>query len=293
MADGPLPKPSAMRRDGAGWVPVARSRPSPCWGPAQAPVCPAKKEERRQELASPQIKPQSFWLALQERPHKRHSAGQQATCQAAVDALLQVPEPVGKDLVLPGNTHSWLLEQKPCLQCALEDLEGQCSALEMENRLLRKGRSPEAYKEAEKLQQKSAKLAALTEHLEERCRHLQETIEHLMNPPVPLPIQSTTEELCMKLFPQQRAKEMREPAGTLLTQDKQNKVSQKVAEELQAQMAAEEEGSYYLSTLSQRCEELQVQLMEMTNKNTTLAEENSHLHGQMHWTERFKLKMLT
>ena len=67
-------------------------------------------------------------------------------------------------------------------------------------------------------------------------------------------------------------------------QDKQNEVSQKAAEELQAQLAAEEEGSYYLSHLSQRCEELQVQLMEMTNENTRLAEENSHLCGQMCWT---------
>ncbi|KAM6276167.1 peripheral-type benzodiazepine receptor-associated protein 1-like [Spheniscus humboldti] len=274
-----------MRRDSAGWVPVARSCPSTCWGPAQAPVRPAKKEERRQELASPQIKPQS-WLALQERPHKRHSAGQQATCQAVVDALLQVPEPAGKDLVLPGSACSQLLEQNARLQRALEDLERQRGALEMENCLLRKGSSPEACKEAERLQQKNAQLAALTEQLKERCRHLQKTIRHLMNIPVPLPIRSSSEEPCMKSFPQQRAGERRESAGVLLAQDQQNEVSQKAAEKLQTQRAADEEGSYWVSSLSQRCEQLEVQLLEMTDENTRLAEENSRLRGQMCWAEK-------
>ncbi|KAK4824618.1 hypothetical protein QYF61_016924 [Mycteria americana] len=103
--------------------------------------------------------PDQALLALQERSPKSHSAGQQTAYKAVADALLQVPEPAGEDL----NTR---------LQCALEDLERQHGALEMENRLLRKGNPPEACKEAERLQHKNAKLAALTEQLKERCRHL-------------------------------------------------------------------------------------------------------------------------
>lgn len=61
----------------------------------------------------------------------------------------------------------------------------------------------------------------------------------------------------MKLCLKQRAGEMREAAGALLEKDKQNEASLKVAEQLQAQPAAQEEGSY-LRTLGQRCEELQV-----------------------------------
>jgi len=171
---------------------------------------------------------------LQRRRPESHSAGQQTTCKAVADALLQVSETVGEDLVPPGSTCSWLLEQTTCLQSAVEDLERQGSALEMETHLLRKGSSSEACKEAERLQQKNAKLAALTEHQRERCRRLQETVEHLMNTPVPLHIQRSTEELCMKLFPQQRPGEKRKSARAVLAQDKQNEVSHKTAEELQA-----------------------------------------------------------
>ncbi|KAK4825535.1 hypothetical protein QYF61_000112 [Mycteria americana] len=333
VANGPLPIPSAMRRDGAGWGLVACSCPLPRRGLAQAPSSPAQKEERWRELealrpelegkrlcshelcrwagpegrpghqghqkmqsscspdgngpqalaaASHQIKPQ----VLQERPPERHSTGQQTTWQAVADALLQVPEPGWEDLVLPGSACNQLLEQNARLQHALEDPERQRGALEMHNRLLRRRSSPEACKEAERLQQKNAKLAALTEQLKERCRHLQETIEHLMNTPVPLPIQTSTKDLGMKSFLQQRAGERRESARALLAQDQQNEVSQKAAEKLQAQLAAEEEGSYYMSTLSQKCGELQVQLMEMTDKNTRVAEENSRLRGQMRWAEK-------
>jgi len=81
---------------------------------------------------------------------------------------------------------------------------------------------------------------------------------------------------------------MRVPTGAVLAQDKQNEVSQKAAEELQAQVVADEESSYYVSTLNKRCEELQVQLMEMTNKNTRLSEENSCLPGQMCWMEEIQ-----
>lgn len=323
-----------MRRDGAGWRPVARSCPSPRRGPAQAPGSPAQKQERRREpevlraelegerlhspelrrwarpegppghrghqdmqsscspdgngpramaAASRHIEPRSFRLALRETPPESHSAGQQATRRAVADALLQVPEPAREDLVLPGSARSRLLEQKARLQRALGDLERQRGALEMENRLLRKGSSPEGCKEAERLQQKSAKLAALTEQLKERCRRLQETIERLTHPPVPLPIQSPAEELGTKSLPQQRAGERRELAPALLAQDKQNEASRKAAEELQALQAAD---SYYVSTLRQRCEELEGQLTEMTGENTRLAEENSRLRGQMRWAEK-------
>ena len=268
-----------MRRDGAGWGPVARSRPSPRWRPAQ-------KDECRQEQASRQIEPRPFRLPLREGPPESHSAGQQAACQAVAGALLQVPEPAGEDLVLPGSACSRLLEQNTRLQRALEHLERLRGALEMESRLLRKSSSPEACKEAERLQQKCAHLAALAEQLKERCGHLQETIGHLTNTPAPLPTQSSAEEPCMKSFPQQRAGEGREPAGALLAQDQQSEAPQKAAEELQAQPAADEEGSYDVSSLSQRCEELEVQLLEMTDKNTRLAEENSRLRGQMRWAEK-------
>ena len=90
----------------------------------------------------------------------------------------------------------------------------------------------------------------------------------------------------MTSFPQQRAGEMGEPAGALLAQGEQDDFSQRAAEELQAQVAADEEGSYYVSTHCQTCEELQVQLTEMTNENTRLAEENARLRGQMGLTER-------
>lgn len=131
--------------------------------------------------------------------------------------------------MLPGNICSQLLEQNACLQHALQALERQRGDLEMENCLLRKRSSPEACKEAERLQQKNAKLAALTKQLKESCRHLQDTIDHLMNAPVPLPIQSSAEELGVTLFPQQRAGERREPARALLAQAQQNEFSQKVA----------------------------------------------------------------
>ena len=171
MADGLLPEPSAVRRDGAGWGPVLRSCPSPRRGPAQARGHPTQEECRR-ELASRQTEPRSFWLVLQERPPESHRAGEPTTCQAVADALVQVPEPAGEDLVLPGSACSWLLEQNARLQQVLQDLERQRGALEMDNRLLRKRSSPGACKEAERLQQKNAQLAALTEQLKDAgiCR---------------------------------------------------------------------------------------------------------------------------
>ncbi|KAM6104469.1 uncharacterized protein LJ206_020285 [Theristicus caerulescens] len=156
----------------------------------------------------------------------------------------------------------------------------------MQNRLLRGGSCPGACKEAESLQQKNAQLAALTERLKERCRRLQETVGHLMNAPVPLPSQSSAEEPGMKALPQQRAGESREPAGALLAQDQQSEASQKAAEKSQAQLAAEDEGSRYVSRLSQRCAELEAQLLETRGENSRLAEENSRLRGQMSWAEK-------
>ncbi|OPJ66519.1 hypothetical protein AV530_016564 [Patagioenas fasciata monilis] len=166
---------------------------------------------------------------------KSHSAGQQATCQAMVAALLQVPESAGEDLVLPGmadaldppqssqqqfgpgsrgesrtlnyspatpgSTLSQLLEKKTHLQQTLEDLEMQHGALYMQNYLLRMQRSQETCVDAGRLQQKSTKLAPFTKNLKERYRQLQKTIKYMMNPPVPLPIKSTAEELSMKSLP--------------------------------------------------------------------------------------------
>jgi len=77
-----------------------------------------------------------------------------------------------------------------------------------------------------------------------------------------------------------------QPAGSLLAQDKQDDFSKKAAEELQAQGAADEEGSHYVSTHCPTCQQLQVQLMEATNENTPLAEENARLCWQMGLAER-------
>ena len=256
---------------------------SPCTAQPKGPPGHQGHQETQSSCSSGRNGPQAL-AAVQERAPESHSAGQQTTCKAVADAQLQVPE--GKDLVLPGSTCSRLLEQKAHLQRLLEELERQQSALEMENHLLKKEGSPEACKEAERLQQKNAQLAALTSQLEERSRQLQATIDRLTNTRVPLPIQSSTEELCMASFPQQGDGEMREPAGALLAQNKQHDFSQKAAEELQAQVAADEEGSYYVSTHSPTCEELQAQLTEMTNENTRLAEENARLRGQVALTEQ-------
>lgn len=128
--------------------------------------------------------------------------------------------------------------------------------------------------DAGRLQQESTKLAAFTENLKEIYRHLQNTIKYMMNPPVPLPIQSTAEELSMKSLPQQEAGERRETAGA---QDKQHEASRKPTEVLQAQLTAEKEGLCYVSTLRQRCEELEMKFMDMADENVRLAEEMSHL----------------
>lgn len=196
----------------------------------------------------------------------------------------KVPEPAEQDLVLPGSTCSRLLEQKARLQHVLEDLERQRKTLKMrQNGLLGKGSSPETCQEAERLQQRNSRLAALTKQLKESCRHLQDTIEHLMNFPLPLPTQSSAEEPCMKSFPEQRTGGWRQPARGLLPQAQQNEVSQK---ELQDQMAADKKSSDSTSTFCQRCEELQGQLMQVAGENAGLAEENSRFRGQMRWAEK-------
>jgi len=96
----------------------------------QSSCSPAGNGPRALAAASHQIEIWSFQLTLQERSLENYSAGQQTTCKTMADALLQVLEPVGKDLVLPPSTSSWLLEQNTCLQHVLEDLERQRSALE-------------------------------------------------------------------------------------------------------------------------------------------------------------------
>ena len=186
---------------------------------------------------------------------------------------------------LPGSSHSRLLEQNAHLRSALKDLERRCSVLQEENCLLRKASSPEVREEWERIKQKTAKLGLISKQLQEKARQLQ-TVERHINAQVQLPIQSSTEELCRTSFPQQRAGETGEPAGALLAQDEQDDFSQKAAEELQAHVAADEEGSHYVSTHYRTCEELQVPLMEVTNENTRLAEENARLRGQVGSTER-------
>ena len=96
----------------------------------------------------------------------------------------------------------------------------------------------------ERLKQKMAKLGLISKQLQGIARQL-------VNTQVPLPIQSSAEELCRPSFPQQRAAEMGEHTGALLAQDEQDDFSQRAAEELQAQVAADEE-SYQL-VKSYRC----------------------------------------
>lgn len=127
--------------------------------------------------------------------------------------------------------------------------------------------------------------AHLQHALEGLERQLQEIIDHLTSPPVSLPIQSTADEPGMKSLLQQSAGERKEPARALLEQ-KENEASQEVAEDLQSQMDADKEGSYYVSTLRQRYEELKVQLMEMADENIRPVEENSRLREQMQWAEK-------
>ena len=250
---------------------------SPCTAQPEGPPGHQGHQETQSSCSSGREGPQAP-AAPQERPPESRSAGQQTTCKAVADAQLQVPE--GQDLVL--------LKQNSRLRRLLEDLERQQSALEMENRLLKKEGSPEARKKAERLQQINAHLAALASRLEERSRQLQATTVCLINTQVPLPIQSPTEEPCTASLPQQRGGEMGEPAGALLAQDKQHDFSEKAAEELQAQVAAGEEASDHVSAHSRTGEELEVQLSEVTNENTRLAEENARLRGQMGLTEHVR-----
>lgn len=250
---------------------------SPCTAQPEGPPGHQGHQETQSSCSSGSEGPQAP-AAPRERPPESRSAGQQTTCKAMADAQLQVPE--GQDLVL--------LKQNSRLRRLLEDLERQQSALEMENRLLKKEGSPEARKEAERLQQISARLAALASRLAERSRQLQATTDCLINTQVPLPLQSPTEELCTASLPQQRGGEMAEPAGALLAQDKQHDFSEKAAEELQAQVAAGEEASGHGSAHSRTGEELEVQLSEVTSENTRLAEENARLRGQMGLTEHVR-----
>lgn len=194
------------------------------------------------------------------------------------EAQLQVPE--GEGLVLLGRTCSWLLEQHTCLQSPLEDLDWKESALEMESHLLKKQDSPEVCKEAEKLQKINAALAL---QLEGKSMQLQVSLHHLSSIQVPLPIQSSPEELLMAAFPQQRDGEMGDPTRAKLAQNKQRGFSQKAAEE--PHVAAGEGGSCYIRTCSLSCGEFQVLLTVTTNENTCLAGDNTHLCRQLGLTE--------
>uniref|UniRef100_A0A8B9PBD7 Peripheral-type benzodiazepine receptor-associated protein 1 n=1 Tax=Apteryx owenii TaxID=8824 RepID=A0A8B9PBD7_APTOW len=164
--------------------------------------------------------------------------------------------PVGEGSIQRvGQQEDWLLdsryrelvERNTHLQSALKDLEKRCNDLQNKNCLLRKRSFPEVREQVKRLKQKNAELAVITKQLEERSRQLQETNLKVINTPIPLPIQSSSVELCMKSFAQQRAKEMREHTRTLLVKDKQIEVLQKKFWELQAKLAADKEGSYCLS----------------------------------------------
>jgi len=188
-----------------------------------------------------------------------------------------------QDDCLPGGRHSRLLEQNAYLQSALKELERQCSVLQEENSLLRKASSPEVQKEEERLKQKTTKVCLLSKQLQDTARQLQNIVSmintrdwealerlkqkmaklgliskqlqgiarQLVNTQVPLPIQSSAEELCRPSFPQQRAAEMGELTRALLAQDEQDDFSHRAAEDLQAQVAADEEG--YQLVRSYRC----------------------------------------
>ncbi|XP_067163441.1 peripheral-type benzodiazepine receptor-associated protein 1-like [Apteryx mantelli] len=225
--------------------------------------------------------------ALEESHAESPRAGQWMARKGLKDAHLQeerdsielLPEAMGEDLVLHcpdsppegkpgsrgpvgegsiqrvGQQEDWLLdsryrelvEQNTHLQSALKDLEKRCNDLQNKNCLLRKRSFPEVREQVKRLKQKNAELAVITKQLEERSRQLQETNLKVINTPIPLPIQSSSVELCMKSFAQQRAKEMREHTRTLLVKDKQIEVLQKKFWELQAKLAADKEGSYCLS----------------------------------------------
>ena len=257
---------------------------SSCDGEGQRKTCQSLKDARFQEEGNSvevllKAVGQDLVLHCLDSLSQRRTGSGRSVAEVGVQTVGQQED------WLPRSSHSRLLEQNAHLQSALKDLERQCSVLQEENCLLRKASPPEVREEWERLKQKTVKLGLISKQLQERARQLQ-TIDHLINTRVPLPIQSATEELCMTSFPQQRAGEMGEPARALLAWDEQDDFSQRVAEELQAQVAADEEGSYYVSTHSRTCEELQVQLTGMTNANTRLAEENACLCGQMGLTER-------
>ena len=256
---------------------------SPSTAQPEGPSGHQGRQEMQSSCSSGQNGPQAL-EALQKRLLESPSAGQRTTRKAVADAQLQVPE--GEDVVLPGSTCSQLLEQNTRLQRLLEELARQQSALETENCLLTKDGSAEACKEAERLQQKNAQLAALALQLAEKSRHLQATIDRLVSSCKPLPTQSSAEEPCMASFPQQRDGDMGEPAGALLVGDRRDDFSHKVPEELQAQVAADEGGSSDVSTRCPACEELQLQLAEVTDANSRLVEENARLWGQMGWTQQ-------
>ncbi|KAM8797590.1 peripheral-type benzodiazepine receptor-associated protein 1-like [Eudromia elegans] len=167
-----------------------------------------------------------------------------------------VPGPVGEGSVRrAGQQQEWLLdsryrelvEQNTHLQSALRDLEKRCSELQSKNCLLRKRSFPEVREQVKRLKQKNAELAVITKQLGERSRQLHETNLKVISAPIPLPLQSSSMELCLKSYAQQRAKEMREHAKTLLVKDKQIEILQKKFWDLQAKLAADREGSYCLS----------------------------------------------
>nr|XP_009665115.1 PREDICTED: peripheral-type benzodiazepine receptor-associated protein 1-like [Struthio camelus australis] len=175
---------------------------------------------------------------------QQHRCTLPANCSSQKGDKSNRPQDTGANFNFESPT---LVEQNTHLQSALKDLEKKYSDLQNKNCLLRKRSFPEVREQVKRLKQKNAELAVITKQLEERSRQLQETNLKVISTPIPLPIQSSSVELCMKSFAQQRAKEMREHAKTLLVKDKQIEVLQKKFWELQAKLVADKEGSYCLS----------------------------------------------
>lgn len=160
---------------------------SPSTAQPQTPPGHQCQQETQSSCSSSRSGPRAL-VAPQQRPPESHSAGQRTARKAVAAAQLQLPE--GEALVLLGSKCSRLQEKNTCLQRLQEDLERQKHALERESHLLTKEGSPEAGKEAQRLQQKSAQLAALAWQLQERSRQLQATIHGLISTQVLLPTQS-------------------------------------------------------------------------------------------------------
>ncbi|NXK89317.1 RIMB1 protein, partial [Formicarius rufipectus] len=135
-----------------------------------------------------------------------------------------------------GADYGFLLSQNTKLLSALEDLQHRCSSLAEENSLLRRSCFPQTEEKVKHLKRKNAELAVIAKRLEERARKLQEANLKVVTAPVPL--RSSSLELCKKAFAHQRAKDLTEQASALLAKDKQIDALQQECRELQAKLLA-------------------------------------------------------